>query len=155
MNIPVQSSAVTNICTHSVYSATGNATATEPTDGFEDPNLAQVFSTPVNETRLVNTTMPAPTPPASDSTNDSLQNSLRAGAIAGGILGGSLFLIAVFFALRRRQHIATSQQLPEMSASIEPQQLQGCGVYELHDPRNVAELPSTPFELDGSVPEKN
>lgn len=143
------------ICTYSEYSATGNATTTKPGRGFQDPKLAQVFSvnktTYVNETTFVNIAMPAPTLPPDDYLDDNLQSSLRAGAIAGGILVASLLLIAVFCISRRRQH---SQTLPEVSASIEPQQLQGCGVHELHDPRNVPELPSLPIELDGPVPEK-
>ena len=47
---------------------------------------------------------------------------------------------------------AVPQLLPEM-ASAEPQELQDRGLYELHDPRNISELPSLPVELCGSVPE--
>ena len=42
-------------------------------------------------------------------------------------------------------------QLPEM-ASSDPQELQECGLYELHDPRNISELSSLPSELASTVP---
>ena len=166
INIPVpifNSYLYGNICACSIHSATGNATVIKPSRGFQDSGLAQVFSTDITiflnitsgeETTLVNITIPAPTLPTDEYLGDRLQSSLRSGATAGGILGGFLLLIAVFFILRKRERIATLQQLPEISASTEPQELQMCGVYELHDPKAIPELPSLPTELDVSVPER-
>ena len=76
------------------------------------------------------------------------------GAIAGGILGGFVLLTAVFFIFRRRKHKMAPPRLHEM-APTETQELPERALYELHDPRNVAELPSLPIELGGSVLEEN
>ena len=107
----------------------GNATITAPRGGFEDPKLAKLFA--------INKTTPT-------------QSRLPVGAIAGGIVGSIVFVlfIAVVFFLKRRQ-----QRMVEMPASIEPQEVQDCGLHELHDPKHVPELPTLPIELDGSVPE--
>ena len=113
-----------------IYSATGSATTTEPRQGFQDPKLAQVFSNKMHS-----------------------QSTLPVGAIAGGIVGGFVlvFLIAMFFLLRKRQRMVAPPQLPEVSASVESQELQEHGLSELHDPRSVFELPSPPIELDSLV----
>ena len=112
----------------------GNANITTPDGGFRDPQLAKLFA--INNTTLT-------------------QSSLLVGAIAGGIVGSIVFVlfIAVVFLLRRRQHRIAEP--PEMSASAEPQEMQDCRLYELHDPKHVPELPTLPIELGGSVPETN
>ena len=122
----------------------GNASTTQPSDGFQNPKLAQIFS--------AQNTMTAVTALA---TNDHSQSSIPVGAISGGIIGGFILTlsIAVFFLLRRRQRMVAPPQLPQMSASVETQELQECGLYELHDPRNVSELPPPPIESGCSVPE--
>lgn len=68
-----------------------------------------------------------------------LQNKLIAVSII--IVGGFVlvFLIAVFFLLRRRQRMAAQPQLVEISANTEPHETQECGLYELHDPRIVSD----------------
>lgn len=43
------------------------------------------------------------------------------------------------------------QFFPELACS-DPHELQECGLYELHDPRNISELPTLPGELAGTVP---
>ena len=140
----------------------GNATITEPLEGFQDPKLAQIFTahifvnktTPVNITPA-NRTTPVTTLPTNDypqtilPTIDHSQRRIPVGGIAGGIIGSFVFilLIAKFFLLRRQQRMVAPPQ--------SPQELQGCGLYELHDPRNISELPPpTPTELVSSVPER-
>ena len=127
-------------------SPTGNANRSKPEEGFGDPELERVFST----IPIVNTTTLVPTLP----TNDYPHGGLPVGAIAGGILGGFVLLIAGFFIFRRRQHKMALPKLHEM-APTETQELPECALYELHDPRNVTELPSLPIELCGSDPEQN
>ena len=116
----------------------GNATITAPYGGFQDPKLEKVF------TRQVVTT-----PITKLQNNEHMQSRLLGGAIAGGIVVFVLF-IAIAFPLRRRQQRMV--EIPEMSASIEPQEVQDCGIQELHDPKHVPELPTLPIELYGSIP---
>ena len=109
----------------------GNATITAPRGGFEDPNLAKLFA--INKTT-------------------STQSRLPVGAIAGGIVGSIVIVlfIAVVFLLRRRQQRMV--EIPEMTASIEPQEMQDCRLHELHDSKHVPELPTLPIELCGTIP---
>ena len=112
----------------------GNATITAPGGGFQDPKLAKLFA--------INKTTPT-------------QSRLLVGAIAGGIVGSIVFVlfIAVVFLLRRQQQRMV--EIPEMPASIEPQEVQDCRLHELHDPKHVHELPTLPIELYGSFPESS
>ena len=135
-------------------SPTGNANRTKPEQGFDDPELERVFS---NTTiPLVNTTTLVPTLLPNEYSQSGLPPGAIAGAIGGGIFGGLVLLIAVFFIMRRLHHM-TMMTLPKLHemASTETQELPECALYELHDPRNVSELPSLPTELDGSVPKEN
>ena len=141
-----------------ICSSMGNATTTEPLQGFQDKKLARVFApqtvfntnktTPINETTPVNTTTPVTTLPP----NNHSQNQVPVVAIAAGVTGGFLFLIAVFFFLRirRRNRMVTLIQVSEMSASTETQELKECGLHEFHDSRNVPELPASVPELYSS-----
>ena len=117
----------------------GNATITKPHQGFQDPRLAQVFAPRVSS----NKTTPVITLPA----NDHSQSRLPVGAIAGGIVGSFvvILLLAEFFRRRRRRMAVPPQP---------PQELQGCGIYELHDWGNIFELPSSPIELNDSASAK-
>ena len=118
-----------------IYSATGNATFIEPSQGFQNPKLAQVF---FDKTTL---------------TNNHSRSKLAMG-IAGSIIGTLFLVISIWcFLLRRRHKMVAPPKPSEMPAPtpIEPQELHECGLYELHDPRMVFELPSPPIELDASV----
>ena len=67
----------------------------------------------------------------------SVNKSTPIGTIAGSVVGGLvLVLIVIFFLLSRRKHMTTPPQ--------PPQELPECGLYELHDSRDVPELPSDP-----------
>ena len=78
-----------------------------------------------------------------------MQSRLLGGAIASGIVV-LVLLIAVTILLRRRQQ--RMMEIPEMTASTEPQEVQDCGIQELHDPKHVPELLTLPIELCGSTP---
>ena len=132
-----------------IFSEMGNADITTPDGGFQDPQLAKSFTA-----QAVNKTTPNKTTPITKlQENEHTQSRLPVGAIAGGIVGSIVFLlfIAVVFLLKRRQQRMV--EIPEMPASIEPQEVQDCRLYELHDPKHVPELPTHPIELDDSVPE--
>ena len=116
----------------------GNATITAPDGGFQDPKLEKVF------TRQVVTT-----PITKLQNNEQMQSRLLGGAIAGGIVVLVLFIAAAFLLRRRQQRMV---EIPEMPASTEPQEVQDCGIQELHDPKHVPELPTLPIELYGSIP---
>ena len=116
----------------------GNATITAPYGGFQDPQLEKVF------TRQIVTT-----PITKLQNNEQMQSRLLGGAIASSIVVLVLF-IAVTFLLRKRQQRMV--EIPEMTASIELQEMQDCGIQELHDPKHVPELPTLPIELYGSIP---
>ena len=116
----------------------GNATITAPYGGFQDPQLEKVF------TRQIVTT-----PITKLQNNEQMQSRLLGGAIASSIVVLVLF-IAVTFLLRKRQRRMV--EIPEMTASIELQEMQDCGIQELHDPKHVPELPTLPIELYGSIP---
>ena len=122
----------------------GNANITKPYEGFQDPQLAKLFTA-----QATNKT----TPITKFQENEHTQSRLPVGTIAGGIVGSIVFVlfIALVFFLKRRQH--RMAEPPEMSASAEPQEMQDCRLHELHDPKHVPELPTLPIELDGSVPE--
>ena len=119
----------------------GNATVTEPRQGFEDPKLTQVFAAQ----NFSNKTIPVPVLPKND-------HSQPVGAIAGGIGGGFvLVLLVATFLLRRRQRIAAAaSELPATSTG--PHEIQGSGLHELR-PQDSLELPSTPIDPNGSIPE--
>ena len=121
----------------------GNATTTKPQWGFQGPKLAKLFAG-----QAINKTTPI-------EENKHTQSRLPVGATACGIVGSIVFVlfIAVVFILRRRQH--RMAEPPEMSASAEPQEMQDCGLHELHDPKNVPELSTLPIGLDCSVPESS
>lgn len=130
----------------------GDATTTQPHQGFQDPKLAQVFATRIDS----NKTTSASALPSNPS-----QNRLLEGAIAGGVVGGIVLvlLIATFF-FRRRRMVASPQSLemseggPEIAhTDVKPQELQTCELYELQQPdsKKVFELPSAPVELEGST----
>ena len=141
-----------------IRSGTGNATTTEPRNGFEDPKLTHIFSARVSlsETTpiLHNKTVPATVSPG----NGRSQIRPTVGAIAGGIVGGFLLVLLILslFLLRRRQRRKAPPQPLEMPAPapLEPQELPVSTVYEVHDPRIVFELASVPIELDDSALEK-
>ena len=127
----------------------GNATITAPDGGFKDPKLGKLFARQVaNKTTPITILPPVAGPRAGEHT----QGRLPVGAIAGGIFGSIVFalFIAVTFLLRRRQ--PRMVEISEMTASIEPQEVQDCGIQELHDPKHVPELPTLPIELCGSIP---
>ena len=112
---------------------------TAPYGGFQDPKLEKIFTRQVVTipiTKLQN--------------NERMQSRLLGGAIAGGIVVFVLFIAAASLLRRREQRMV---EIPEMTASIELQEMQDCGIHELHDPKHVPELPTHPIELDGSVPE--
>ena len=121
----------------------GNATINAPYGGFQDPGLGKVFTghktTPI-------TKLPPIAGPQGD---EHTQGRLLVCAIAGVIVDLVLFLAAAFLLRRRQQHMV---EIPEMPASIEPQEVQDCGIQELHDPKHVPELPTLPIELYGSIP---
>ena len=77
------------------------------------------------------------------------QGRLPVGAIAGGIVVFVLFIAAAFLLRRRQQRMV---EIPEMSASIKLQEMQDCGIHELHDPKHVPKLPTLPIEHYGSIP---
>ena len=87
-------------------------------------------------------------------TNDHSEGSPPIGTSAGGFIGICVLvlLIAAFLLLRRQQKMAAPPQLAEMPVSTQHRELQGCKIHELHNPRDVPELPSTLPELDCSVP---
>ena len=117
----------------------GNATITAPDGGFQDPKLGKLFGKVVNKT----------TPITKLQNNEHMQSRLLGGAIAGGIVVFVLFIAAAFLLRRRQQRMV---EILEMTASIEPQEVQDCGIQELHDPKHVPELPTLPIELCGSIP---
>ena len=122
----------------------GKAIITAPDGGFQDPKLEQVFTR-----QVVNKT----TPITILQNNEHMQSRLLGGAIAGAIAGVIVvfvLFIAAAFSLRRRQQRMV--EIPEIPASIEPQEMRDCGVHELHDPKHVPELPTLPIELYGSIP---
>ena len=119
----------------------GNANITKPRGGFQDPKLEKVFTG-----QVVNKT----TPITKLQNNEHMQSRLLGGAIAGGIVVFVLFIAAAFLLRRRQQRMV---EIPEMPASIEPQEVQDCRLHELHNPKHVPELQTLPIELDGSVPE--
>ena len=124
----------------------GNATITAPYRGFQDPKLGNVFAGQVvNETTPI-TILP---PIAGLRGDEHTQGRLPVGAIAGGIVVFVLFIAAAFLLRRRQQRMV---EIPEMTASIELQEMQDCGIHELHDPKQVPELPTLPIELYGSIP---
>lgn len=139
-----------------ICSATGNATTTEPSQGFQDPELAKIFATQI----LSNYTAPATALP----TNDHSESRVPTGAITGGIVGFFVLvlLIAGFFFLRRRQRMAVQPQPPTELECItvkeletQPPELQENGLYELQpDLRSIFELPTAPTDHGGSVSEK-
>ena len=118
----------------------GNATITAPYGGFQDPKLVKVFTR-----QVVNKT----TPITKLQNNEHMQSRLLGGAIAGGIVVFVLFIAAAFLLRRRQQRMV---EIPEMTAFIEPQEMQDCGIHELHDPKHVPELPTLPIELCGTIP---
>lgn len=138
----------------------GNATTTQPSNGFQDPGLGEVF--------LSNTTQaPGPTyhPPNGTIPNNAIpapQHTPSVGVIVGGTVGGFifiLFIILLYFLGRRRIAAAqkpprVSEHVPELASTpIQPQELQECGLYELqHGSRVVLELPSSAVEPGGPVP---
>ena len=132
-----------------ICSATGNATFTEPRQGFQDPKLAQIFAPQV----FSNKTTPPITTPTTLPTNNHLQSRVLVGAIVGGIIGG-LVLIAAIFLLWRRLRIVAPPHTSDVPAStdISPQEVQDSGLYELHDSKTVPELPSAVPELPGLIP---
>ena len=139
-----------------IFSEMGNADITIPDGGFQDPQLAKLFAAQaVNKATPDKTTPNKTTPITKLQENEHTQSGLPVGANAGGIVGSIVFVlfIAVVFLLRRRQQRMV--EIPEMPASIEPQEIQDCRLHELHDPKHVPELPTLPIELDGSVPETN
>ena len=117
----------------------GNATITVPRGGFQDPKLGQLFGQVVNQT----------TPITKLQNNEHMQSWLPVGAIAGGIVVFVLFITVTFLLRRRQQRMV---EIPEMTASIEPQEVQDCGIQELHDPKHIPELPTLPIELCGPIP---
>ena len=126
----------------------GNANITAPDGGFKDPKLGKLFAR-----QVVNKTTPITIlPPVAGPRGGEHKGRLPVGAIAGGIFGSIVFalFIAATFLLRRRQQRMV--EIPEMTASIEPQEVQDCGIQELHDPKHVPELPTLPIELCGSIP---
>lgn len=149
MDILVQPSRVTNTW---LCSETGGATAWGPRQGFQDLKLSEIFATqvfinitnPLNETTQNTTASPK---------NDS--SSHPVGAIAGGVVGGFFLILAIIaaFLLFRKYKAARPRPPPEMSASTEPQEVQDHGLHELHDAKDVSELPSPlPLpELEGSI----
>ena len=133
-------------------SETGGATAWGPRQGFQDLKLSEIFATQVfiNITNPLNETTQDTTSPKNDSPSNN-----PVGAIAGGVVGGFILILVIIaaFLLFRRHKAAAAPPPPEMSASAEPQEVQDHGVHELHDARDVSELPSPlPLpELEGSI----
>ena len=142
-----------------LYSAMGNATVTEPHQGFQNSTLADIFSTKTTQTNIstpTSTSSDNMTPVMTLPTDDHPESKLPAGAIAGSIVGGVvlvLLLITGFIILWRRRRAAAKPQLFEISAIKEPQEVQDCALHEVDDPRDVPELPSPPTELEGPDPE--
>ena len=132
----------------------GNANITAPDGGFKDPKLGKLFARQVVNKTTPITILPPTTilPPVAGPRGGENKGRLPVGAIAGGIFGSIVFalFIAATFLLRRRQQRMV--EIPEMTASIEPQEVQDCGIQELHDPKHVPELPTLPIELCGSIP---
>lgn len=127
-----------------ICSAKGNATTTQPHQGFQEPQLAQIFATRVSSNKTTSvTTLP---------TSVHSQRKLPIGAIAGGIAGGFvlLFLIALFY-FRGRRHVPENvpEHVPEFDPTLVELRAQQDGVaYELHnDSKGVFELPSAPVPL--------
>ena len=133
----------------------GNATVTEPHQGFQNSTLADIFSTkptPTNESTQTSTPSDKMTPITTLPADDHSDGRLPTGTIAGSIVGGVVFvllLITGYAILWRRRRAATKPQLFEISAVKEPQEVQDCALYEVDDPRDVPELPSPPIELEG------
>ena len=127
----------------------------EPIKGFDNPKLAQIFTSRVTP----NTPTPsivAPTTTIPDTTTPATvlgHSELPVGAIAGGIVGGFVLvlLIAAFFVLRkRRQQMEVpphaAPELASTSTHFNPQELQAREVNELsHGQREDIELASAPI----------
>lgn len=134
----------------------GNANTTGPRLGFQDPTLAQIFSTRTTPTNTSSSTPFNTTTPVTAPAIDDSQSKLPLGTIASIFVGSVVVLIAVLFLLRRRKRrrMAAHPQPVEVSANTELKEMQAFELHELHDPRNVSELPSSPpVELEGCVPE--
>ena len=87
---------------------------TAPYGGFQDPKLEKVFTCQV-----------VTTPITKLQNNKHMQSRLLGGAIAGGIIVFVLFIATAFLLRRRQQRMV---EIPEMTASIEPQEVQDCGI---------------------------
>ena len=139
----------------------GNATTTEPAQGF-DPKIADIFRNKGNNTT---NTLNATTPLYNETTyvttlptHDHSQGNVPIGAVAGAIVGGLILILlitALILRRRRQRVVAPPQPPPELAATpFNPYELPEGGLYELqHDPRVLYELyhDSRRFELPAPI----
>ena len=121
----------------------GKATQTAPKAGFETAALSSIFrasnATPTNSASIstVPSNSPSNTPASPGNPASEPSKSSKAGPIAGGVVGGAiviaLFIVGVFWLLRRRNRLAEHTQQPAARYEV-----QGSNMWPVESANNQA-----------------